>query len=191
VEFPSQVLEHWVTTPEVLNRFALHFETGKPMPAALLAKIAKSEAFNQGYSTVEALSAALIDMKLHLAGEAPIDPRAFEKDTLQALGMPAEIVMRHRTPHFSHVFSSDGYSAGYYSYIWSDTISADAWEAFVEAGGPYDKALAKRLWEHVFSVGNTVDPADAYKAFRGREPGIDALLRKRGFAAAKGKGKGK
>ena len=187
VEFPSQILERWVSTPEVLNRFALHFETGKPMPPALLAKITKSEAFNQGYSTIEALASALVDMKLHLAGEAPIDPRAFERDTLKALGLPTEIVMRHRTPHFSHVFSSDGYSAAYYSYIWADTISADAWEAFAEAGGPYDKAVAKRLYEHVFSVGNTVDPADAYKAFRGREPGFDALLRKRGFAAAKKK----
>ncbi|MBI5532019.1 MAG: M3 family metallopeptidase [Deltaproteobacteria bacterium] len=181
VEFPSQLLEHWVSTREVLDKYALHATTGQPMPAELVAKIKKAATFNQGYSTVEALSAALIDMKLHLAGDKPIDPRAFEKDTLAALGMPAELVMRHRTPHFNHVFSGDGYSAGYYSYLWSDTISADAWEAFVEAGGPYDKAVARKLHDNVFAVGNTIDPADGYRLFRGRDAGIDALLRKRGF----------
>jgi peptidyl-dipeptidase Dcp len=120
-------------------------------------------------------------MKLHLAGSQEIDPAAFERDTLAALGMPEEIVMRHRTPHFGHVFASDGYSAGYYSYLWSDTLSADAWGAFTEAGGAYDKAVAKRLRDNVLSVGNSVDPAEAYKAFRGREAGIGALMRKRGF----------
>ncbi len=185
VEFPSQVLERWLSTREVLDRFALHATTGKPMPAAIFDKIKKSQAFNQGFTTVEYLASALIDMKLHLAGETPIEPRSFEKETLAAMGMPTEMVMRHRTPHFGHVFSSDGYSAGYYSYLWSDTISADAWEAFVEAGGPYDKAVAKRLHDNVFSVGNTVDPADGYRAFRGRDPSIDALLRKRGFPVPK------
>ena len=123
-------------------------------------------------------------MKLHLAaagGGVAIDPDKFERETLAALGMPKEIVMRHRTPHFSHIFSSDGYSAGYYSYLWADTLTADAWEAFEEAGGAYDKAVAKRLYDHVFSVGNTVDPAEAYRAFRGKDPGIDALMRDRGF----------
>jgi peptidyl-dipeptidase Dcp len=123
-----------------------------------------------------------VDMKLHLAGGAPIDPDAFEKETLRALGMPAEIVMRHRTPQFGHVFAGDGYAAGYYSYLWSDTLSADAYEAFTEAKGPYDAGVAGRLRKHVFSAGNTVDPAEAYRAFRGRDPGIDALMRKRGFA---------
>jgi peptidyl-dipeptidase Dcp len=181
VEFPSQLLEHWLSTPEVLNRFAVHYQTGQPIPPALVDKIEKASTFNQGFATVEYLASALVDMKLHLAGEQTIDPDAFERDTLKALGMPSEIVMRHRTPQFGHVFSGDGYSAGYYSYLWSDTLSADAWEAFTEAGGPYDKAVAKRLHDDVFSAGNTVDPAEAYRAFRGRDPGIAALMRKRGF----------
>ncbi len=181
VEFPSQLVEHWLSTPEVLNKFALHYQTGQPMPAALLQKIEKASRFNQGFATVEYLASALVDMKLHLAGDQTIDPDKFEKDTLAALGMPSEIVMRHRTPQFGHVFSGDGYSAGYYSYIWSDTLSADAWEAFTSAGGPYDKVVAKRLRDDIFSIGNTVDPAEAYKKFRGREPGIAALMRKRGF----------
>jgi peptidyl-dipeptidase Dcp len=181
VEFPSQLLEHWLETPEVLNRFALHYQTGQPIPAALVQKIRNASKFNQGFATVEYLASALVDMKLHLAGAQTIDPRAFEKRTLAELGMPSEIVMRHRTPQFAHVFSGDGYSAGYYSYIWSDTLSADAWEAFTEAGGPYDKAVAKRLTDDIFAIGNTVDPAEAYKAFRGRDPGIAALMRKRGF----------
>jgi peptidyl-dipeptidase Dcp len=181
VEFPSQILERWLSTPQVLNRFALHYQTGQPIPAALVEKIERASRFNQGFATVEYLSSALVDMKLHLAGDQTIDPKAFERDTLAALGMPREIVMRHRTPHFNHVFAGDGYSAGYYSYLWSDTISADAYEAFTEAGGPYDKAVAQRLVAHVFSVGNTVDPAEGYRAFRGKDPGIGALMRKRGF----------
>jgi peptidyl-dipeptidase Dcp len=185
VEFPSQLLESWLSTPEVLDHYALHYQTGKPIPAELVKKIAKSEKFNEGFATVEYLSSALVDMKLHLAGDKPIDPRAFEKETLAALGMPAEIVMRHRTPHFQHVFSGDGYSAGYYSYLWSETLSSDAFETFREGSGPYDKAVAKRLYDKVFSVGNTIDPADGYRAFRGKEPGIGALMRKRGFPEGK------
>jgi peptidyl-dipeptidase Dcp len=181
VEFPSQVLEHWLPTPEILNRHALHYQTGKPIPKELVEKIERADTFNQGFDTVEYLSSALIDMKLHLAGTEKIDADKFERETLAALGMPSEIVMRHRTPQFMHVFSGDGYSAGYYSYLWSDTLTADAWEAFTEAGGPWDKAVAKRLRENVFSVGNTIDPADGYRAFRGRDAGIDALMRKRGF----------
>jgi peptidyl-dipeptidase Dcp len=181
VELPSQILEHWLPTPQVLNRFAVHFQTGQPIPPELVAKIEKSQTFNQGFETVEYLASALVDMKLHLAGATPIDPDAFERDTLKALGMPEEIVMRHRTPHFGHIFASDGYSAGYYSYLWSDTLTADAWEAFTSAGGPYDPAVAKRLRDHVFSIGNTVDPTEAYRSFRGRDAGIDALMRKRGF----------
>jgi len=181
VEFPSQLLERWLSTPEVLNRFDLHYQTGQPIPPELVRKIEKAATFNQGFATVEYLASALVDMKLHLAGDQTIDPDAFERDTLKALEMPSEIVMRHRTPQFGHVFSSDGYSAGYYSYLWSDTLSADAWEAFTEAGGPYDKAVAKRLHDDVFSAGNTMDPAEAYRAFRGRDPGIAALMRKRGF----------
>jgi peptidyl-dipeptidase Dcp len=183
VEFPSQLLEHWLSTPEVLNRFALHYQTGKPIPKELVDRIERASTFNQGFQTVEYLAGALVDMKLHLAAtpDKDIDPDAFERQALAELGMPKEIVMRHRTPQFGHIFSGDGYSAGYYSYLWSDTLSADAWEAFQEAGGAYDKAVAKRLVEDVFSVGNTIDPADAYRAFRGRDPGTAALMRKRGF----------
>jgi peptidyl-dipeptidase Dcp len=181
VEFPSQLLEHWLPTPQVLNRFALHYKTGKPIPQALVQKIEKASTFNQGFSTVEYLGSALVDMKLHLAGSQKIDPDAFERETLEGLGMPKEIVMRHRTPQFGHVFAGDGYSAGYYSYLWSDTLTSDAYEAFEEGKGAYDKEVAARLRKHVFSVGNTVDPAEAYRAFRGHDAGIDALMRKRGF----------
>ena len=182
VEFPSQLLEFWMFTPEVLNRFATHYQTGAPIPRELVAKIEKTATFNQGFNTVEYLGSALVDMKLHLAGAQDIDPDAFERDTLKALGMPSEVVMRHRTPQFTHVFAGDGYSAGYYSYLWSDTLCSDAYEAFTEAKGPYDKEVAERLRKNVFSVGDTVDPADGYRAFRGRDPDIAALMRKRGFA---------
>jgi peptidyl-dipeptidase Dcp len=182
VEFPSQLLEHWLSTPEILNRYALHYRTGQPIPTALVEKIKRAEKFNEGFTTVEYLSAAIVDMKLHLAGDRPIDPDKFERDTLEQIGMPHEIVMRHRTPQFTHVFSGDGYSAGYYSYLWSDTLTADAWEAFTEAGGAWDAAVAERLRRNVFSVGNTIDPADGFRAFRGRDPDISALMRKRGFA---------
>ena len=147
VEFPSQILERWLATPEVLSRFALHYRTGQPMPKELAQKIERASTFRQGFDTVEYLASALMDMKLHLAGARPIDPDAFERETLAALGMPSEIVMRHRTPQFTHVFSGDGYAAGYYSYLWSDVLAADAWEAFTEAGGPWDTAVAKRLRE--------------------------------------------
>lgn len=182
VEFPSQLLEHWLSTPEVLNKFALHYQTGKPMPKEILDKINKSSKFNQGFATVEFLASALIDMKLHLAGDQKIDADKFERETLAKLGMPKEIVMRHRTPQFGHVFSSDGYSAGYYSYLWSDVITADSYGAFTEAGGPYDKKVAAKLIKYIFSVGNTIDPAEGYKKFRGRDPKVEALMIKRGFA---------
>jgi peptidyl-dipeptidase Dcp len=181
VEFPSQLLEHWLATPEVLQRFAVHYRTGEPIPQDLVERIERAATFNEGFATTEYLASALVDMKLHLAGAQRIDPDAFERETLAELGMPREIVMRHRTPQFQHAFGSDGYSAGYYSYLWSDVLTADAYNAFVEAGGPYDRAVAQRLRDHVFSIGNTVDPAEAYRAFRGRNPSIDALLEKRGF----------
>jgi peptidyl-dipeptidase Dcp len=184
VEFPSQLLERWLSTPEVLNRFALHYQTGKPIPAALVEKIKKASTFNQGFTTVEYMASALVDMKLHLAGDQKIDPDAFERETLAAYGMPKEIVMRHRTPQFAHIFSDDEYSAGYYSYIWADVISADAWEAFTEAGGAYDKKVAKRLFDKVLSVGGSVDEEKAYRSFRGRDPKIDALMKHRGFPVA-------
>ena len=181
VEFPSQLLEHWITTPEVLQKFALHYQTGQPIPQDLVDRIKRADTFNQGFETVEYLAAALVDMKMHLAGNTPIDPAVFERETLAQLGMPKEIVMRHRPTQFLHVFGSDGYSAGYYSYLWSDVITADAAMAFTEAGGLYDPEVARRLRDNVFAIGNTIDPADAYRAFRGRDPAIEGLLRKRGF----------
>ena len=182
VEFPSQLLEHWLATPQVLQKFALHYQTGQPIPQDLVDRIKKAATFNQGFATVEYLAAALVDMKMHLAGSATIDPAVFERETLAQLGMPKEIVMRHRPTQFLHVFGSDGYSAGYYSYLWSDVITADAALTFTEAGGLYDPAVAKRLRDNVFAIGNTVDPADAYRAFRGRDPQIEGLMRKRGFS---------
>jgi peptidyl-dipeptidase Dcp len=184
VEFPSQLLEHWLSTPEVLQRFALHYQTGKPIPQSLVDKIKRADTFNEGFATTEYLSSALVDMKLHLAGSEKIDPDAFEKKTLAELGMPHELVMRHRTPQFGHIFSSDAYSAGYYSYLWADVITADAFEAFTEGGGAYDKKVAERLRKYIFSVGNTIDPAEAYRSFRGRDPRVEALMRKRGFPVA-------
>ena len=181
VEFPSQLLEHWLSTPEVLNRFALHYQTGAALPQALIARIEKAATFNEGFATTEYLSSALIDMQIHLSSELEIDPDKFEREHLANLNMPKELVMRHRTPQFAHIFSGDGYSAGYYSYLWSDVLTADAFEAFTEAGGAYDKAVGKRLIDHVFSVGNTVDPAQGYKAFRGHDADTKALMRKRGF----------
>ena len=187
VEFPSQLLEHWLTTPEVLQRFAVHYQSGKSIPQALVDRIKRSATFNQGFATVEYLAAALVDMKLHLAGDRKIDPDTFERETLAELGMPNEIVMRHRTPQFLHVFSSDAYSAGYYSYLWSDVLTADAYGAFVEGGGPYDRKVAERLRKNIFSVGNTIDPADGFRGFRGRDPKIEALMKKRGFSSANSK----
>lgn len=183
VEFPSQLLEHWLSTPEVLQRFALHYKTGKPIPQDLVKKIEKASTFNQGFATTEYLSSALVDMRFHLSTEQNIDPDKFERETLESLGMPKELVMRHRSPHFLHIFSGDSYSAGYYSYLWSDVLTADAYNAFVEAGGPYDKAVAARMTKYIFSVGNTIDPADGYRAFRGRDPRVEALMKKRGFTA--------
>lgn len=181
VEFPSQVNEHWLPTEKVLSQFALHHETGEALPAELLEKIKRAATFNEGFSTVEYLASALIDMKLHLSDEKTINPDQFEKEQLAELGMPKEIVMRHRTPQFAHIFSGDGYSAGYYSYLWSDALTADAAEAFEEAGSYYDKTVAKRLHDCIMSVGDTIDPAEAFRNFRGRDVDTSALLRKRGF----------
>ena len=187
VEFPSQLNERWLSTPQVLNQFALHYETGQPIPAALVAKIEKASKFGQGFGTTEYLASALIDMKLHLAGNVDIDPDAFERTELAKLNMPTQIVMRHRTPQFGHVFSGDGYSAGYYSYLWADTLTADCAEAFQEApGGYYDKVVAKRLHDEIMSRGNSSDPADQFRAFRGRDPKIGALMRDRGFPVPAG-----
>ena len=184
VEFPSQVNERWLPTAEVLQKFALHYETGQPIPADLTAKIEKAHTFKKGFDVTEYLSAALIDMKLHLAGDADIDPDAFERDELARLGMPRELPMRHRTPQFAHIFSSDSYSAGYYSYLWSEVLALDCFEAFTEAGGPYDKAVARRLHDDIMSRGNTIDPAVQYRKFRGRDPDVGAYLRDKGFPTA-------
>lgn len=181
VEFPSQVLERWLSTPEVMGKFLVHHETGEPLPQDLADKIKRAKTFNQGFSTVEFLGSALVDMKLHLAGEADIDADKFERETLAELGMPSEIVMRHRTPQFGHIFAGEGYAAGYYSYLWADAITADASEAFVEAGGFYDKETAKRFHDYIMSVGGSIDPADGFRKFRGRDVDTTALLRDRGF----------
>ena len=181
VEYPSQVNENWLLTPEVLNRFAKHYETGEPMPQALVEKIEASSKFNQGFATAEYLSSALVDMALHTDPDGVVDPDAFERETLAAIGMPDELVMRHRLPQFNHLFSSDSYSAGYYSYLWSETMDADTWAAFEETGNVWDKATADRFRETLLSTGNETDRAEAYREFRGRDPDVNALLKKRGF----------
>ena len=181
VEYPSQVHENWLLTPEILNRFARHYQTNEPMPQALVDRIEAASQFNQGFATVEYLSSALVDMAMHVRPDGDVDPDAFERDTLTALGMPREIVMRHRLPQFNHLFSSDAYSAGYYSYLWSETMDADTWAAFEEAGNVWDPATARRFADTLLSTGNETDRAEAYRAFRGRDPDVNALLRKRGF----------
>jgi peptidyl-dipeptidase Dcp len=184
VEYPSQVNEHWLLTREVLDKYARHYQTGQPMPQALVDKVKESEKFNQGYATVEYLAAAILDMELHTRPDGVVDVTAFEREQLARIGMPREIALRHRLPHFDHLFGSDGYSAGYYSYLWSDVMAADTWQAFVDAG-PWDKALAARMRTHILSNGNTTDRAEAYRRFRGRDPDVAALLAKRGFPAEK------
>ena len=182
VEFPSQINEHWLPTPEVLSRFAVHAETGAAMPEALLKKIEAAKHFNQGFATVEYLASAIYDMKIHVeSASAEIDPAAFEKSALDELGLPKEIVMRHRPTAFGHIFSGDGYSAGYYVYLWADALTADAWELFAEKGA-YDKATAKSFLDNILSVGNSIAPDEAFRRFRGRDVDTGALMRDRGFA---------
>jgi peptidyl-dipeptidase Dcp len=184
VELPSQLFEHWLATPEVLGEFAIHYRTGRAMPEALIERLLAAETFNQGFATVEYVSSALVDLEMHLlTGAEGFDPTGFEAEVLSRIGMPAEIVMRHRIPHFQHVFAGDGYSAGYYSYMWSEVMDADAFDAFREAGDPFDAATAARLAEHVYAAGGRQDPADAYVAFRGRMPEVGPLLKGRGLAA--------
>jgi len=179
VEFPSQIHEDWLSTDKVME--FLTNEKGEALPRSLIKKLKKAASFNEGFATVEYLASALVDMKIHLSDRADIDPKAFEQKTLEDLGMPSEIVMRHRLPQFGHLFSGEGYSAGYYSYLWSDVLRHDAFKAFNEGGGPYDKEVAKRFLKNILSVGNTVEPSVAYKNFRGREPKVDALLKSKGF----------
>lgn len=180
VEFPSQLLEHWLSTPEVLNKFALHYKTNEPLSKSLVERIALAANFNEGFATVETISSSFVDMKLHLTREI-VDPHKFEKQVLDEINMPSEIVMRHRIPQFAHIFSSDGYAAGYYSYLWADVINADAYEAFLQANGPFDKNISKRLYDTVLSVGNTIDNEKMYENFRGHAPKSDALMRARNF----------
>ena len=182
VEFPSQVHENWLPTREVLEQFALHVDTGEPIPQELVDKIERAANARQGFDTTEYLASALVDMKLHTMTDFEgFDADTFERQTLEAIGMPEELPMRHRTPQFSHVFSGEGYAAGYYAYLWADTFSADAWEAFEEAGGPYDEETAAAFQKWILSVGNTMAPSDAYKTFRGHAPDTNALMRDRGF----------
>jgi peptidyl-dipeptidase Dcp len=185
VELPSQLYEHWLERPEVLRKFARHYRTGEPMPDDMLRKVLAARTFNQGFATVEYLASALVDLDLHeLPSADNIDITAFERDALARIGMPEEIVMRHRPPHFAHVFSGGGYASAYYSYMWSEVLDADAFDAFVEAGDVFDPAVARKLRDNVYAAGNSRPPDDAYRAFRGRLPTPDALLRKRGFATA-------
>ena len=185
-EFQSQLLERWVSTPEVINQFLTHYKTGEPMPQELFEKIQKAATFNQGFSTTEYLASALVDMRYHTTDPEGIDPDAFERETLADLNMPKEIVMRHRSPHFGHIFSGEGYSAGYYGYMWADVLTSDAAEAFKEApGGFYDKEVGAKLVEHLFAPRNSVDPAQAYRAFRGKDANIGPLMRDRGFPEPK------
>lgn len=181
-EFQSQLLERWLSTDEVINNYMKHQKTGKVIPAELIAKIKKAATFNQGFSTTEYLASALMDMKFHMADPEGIDPDKFEKETLAALNMPNELVMRHRTPHFGHVFSGEGYATAYYGYMWADVLTSDAAEAFEQApGGYYDKELATKLVKYLFAPRNAMEPAEAYRKFRGRDASIDALMRDRGF----------
>ena len=181
-EFQSQLLERSLSTDEVIDQFLVHQKTGAPMPDELVAKIKNAATFNQGFATTEYLASALMDMKLHLADPTDIDVGVFEQETLQSLNMPKQLPMRHRTPHFSHVFSGEGYATAYYGYMWADVLTADATEAFREApGGFYDKEMANKLVTYLFAPRNSIDPAEAYRLFRGRDASIDALMRARGF----------
>ncbi|WP_264046319.1 M3 family metallopeptidase [Methylobacterium flocculans] len=185
VELPSQLYEHWLEQPEVLRAHARHHRTGEPMPEDLLKRLLAARTFNQGFATIEYTASAIVDMTLHLssAGEAGLDVAEFEADALKRIAMPAEIAMRHRTPHFAHIFSGDGYAAGYYSYLWSEVLDADAFDAFREAGDIFHPETAARLRRYIYGAGNLRDPGEAYTAFRGRLPSIDPLLRQRGLAA--------
>ncbi|MBU6371503.1 MAG: M3 family metallopeptidase [Alphaproteobacteria bacterium] len=182
VEFPAQIYEHWLLTPEILGRFARHHETGAPIPQALVDRLIASRTFNQGFATVEFVSSAFVDLDFHSLKDVPanLDATAFEKATRARIGMPDEIVMRHRPPHFSHTFAG-GYAAGYYSYMWSEILDADGFDAFKETGDVFNPEVAKKLYQYVYSAGNSRDGMAAYVGFRGREPSVEPLLRNRGF----------
>jgi peptidyl-dipeptidase Dcp len=185
VELPSQLYEHWLEVPEILQKYALHAQTGNPMPKALLDRLLSTRTFNQAFAIIEYTASALVDLDIHTVPEpGTLDIDAFERKALAAIQMPAEIVMRHRLPHFQHLFSGGGYAAAYYSYLWSEVLDADAFEAFAEAGDAFDPETAKRLRDFIYAAGNLRDPGEAYIAFRGRLPAVDALLKKRGIADA-------
>jgi len=181
VELPSQLYEHWLTTREVLSEYARHYKTGEPMPGALIDKLTAARTFNAGFQTIEFTASAIVDMDAHKDGAAASDPMAAEAALLKKLNMPQGIIMRHRTPHFAHVYSGDGYSAGYYSYMWSEVLDADAFNAFEENGDPFHAETAQKLKRFIYSSGGSMDPEDAYVAFRGRMPKTDAMLKKRGL----------
>ena len=182
VELPSQLYEHWLEVPAVLAEFAVHAETGEPMPQDMLDKVLGAATFDMGFQTVEYVASALVDLSFH-DGAAPADPMAKQADVLADIGMPSAIRMRHATPQFAHVFAGDGYSSGYYSYMWSEVMDADAFEAFEEAGDAFDPERAKALEENILSTGGSQDAAELYMEFRGRLPGVEALLKGRGLAA--------
>jgi len=183
VELPSQLYEHWLEVPQVLDAHARHVETGEPMPPALRDRLLAASTYDQGFSTVEFVASALVDLDFH-EGAPPADPMQREAEVLEGLGMPRAIRMRHATPHFAHVFSGDGYSAGYYSYMWSEVMDADAFAAFEEAGDPFHPDVAARLERHILSAGGSDEAEALYTAFRGRMPGVEALLRGRGLLDA-------
>jgi peptidyl-dipeptidase Dcp len=181
VELPSQLFEHWLFVPEILEKYAIHYRTGMPLPAQTIARIKAAEKFNTGFQTVEFTACAMVDMAYHMQGGEIAEPDEFEAATLSRLGMPDEIVMRHRSPHFAHIFAGDGYSAGYYAYMWSEVLDADAFRAFTETGNPFDPKTAALLHEHIYGAGGTVDPDKAYRAFRGRLPTPQAMMEGRGL----------
>jgi peptidyl-dipeptidase Dcp len=181
VELPSQINEQWVYTRALLDRFARHYRTNEPLPEALMEKLQAADTFGQGYKTVETVAAAILDMELHTRADGVFDPKVFEREMLARIGMPREIALRHRFPHFDHLFGSDDYSGLYYSYLWADVMAADGWQAFLEAGGPWDLEVAARFRKYILSDGNSLDRAAAYRRFRGRDPAVAALLRERGL----------
>ncbi len=182
VELPSQLFEHWLLQPEVLERHARHVETGEPIPAELVARIRAAANAGQGFATVEYVASALVDLALHQRDPGDItDLGDFERQQLAEIGMPSAMVMRHRLPHFSHLFSSSAYASAYYVYLWAEVLDADAFDAFVEAGDPFDPEIAGRLHRYVYASGNTIEPGSAYRSFRGRDAGIEPLLRGRGL----------
>ena len=181
---PSQIFEHWLAEPEVLKRHARHYRTDEPIPDALIAKLHDARLFNQGYETVRYTASALVDMAAHaLTGSNAPDVVAFEREELARIGAPAVVGMNHRLTHFQHLFSGSGYAAGYYVYLWAEVLDADGYDAFNEAGSPFDPAVAARLREFIYASGNSIEPSAAYRAFRGREPTALPMLKQRGLVA--------